>query len=179
MKFLVPLGVLVVLAGCSMSTVKNPSLTEAFLQTSAPAGYDKDDPMFQFLGTWEGTLDGHSGPNLVAGSGFKRTFRIVVMAQQVHVFQQLDDQWSEMKPGAFMISNWGPQAVVSSLTSAKDNDGTWVENSSFTLVHHSPGSLIVYWLRTVNNLNLPADNPDFHFAWEFSGEMRLIDANHG
>jgi hypothetical protein len=80
-----------------------------------------------------------------------------------------------MKPGTFSIYNWGSQAVIYSLTSGQDKDGTWVEGSSFTLVHHSPSSIIAYWLRTVNNLNLPTDNPDFHFAWEFSGEMRKVN----
>jgi hypothetical protein len=162
------------LAGCSTTAVKTVSTPTTFSTAEAPAGFSSSGPMFQFVGVWEGTLKGHSGPNLVAGAGAKRSFRIAVNAQQVHVFQQIDGQWSEMKPGTFSIYNWGSQAIIYSLTSGQDKDGTWVEGSSFTLVHHSPSSIIAYWLRTVNNLNLPVDNPDFHFAWEFSGEMRKV-----
>lgn len=178
MKFSTLFGVVIVLAGCTTSAIKTSPTAGTYSGTSAPAGYDSNDPMFQFLGVWEGTLDGHDGLNLVAGDGFKRSFRIAVTPRQVRVFQQLNGEWSEMKSGAFGLSSWGPQAVISSLTSARDNDGTWVEGSSFTLVHHSAESLIVYWLRTVNNLDLPADNPDFHFAWEFSGEMHLVKSNN-
>jgi hypothetical protein len=159
------------LAGCSTTSIKNVPAAAAFSAAKAPYGFMSSDPMFQFVGTWEGTLEGHSGPNLVAGAGSKIAFRIVIDPQQAHVFQQLDSRWSEMKPGTFSVYNWGSQAVVYSLTSGTDEDGTWVEGSSFTLMHNSPSSLIVYWLRTVNNLNLSADNPDFYFTWEFSGEM--------
>lgn len=159
------------LVGCATKTVKTASTPTAFSATAAPAGVSSDNPMFQFAGVWEGTLNGHSGPDLAAGVGVKRSFRIVVDAQQAHAFQQIDGQWSEMKAGTFSLFNWGSQAVIYSLTSGQDEDGTWVEGSSFTLVHHSPSSIIAYWLRTVNNLNLSPDSPDFHFAWEFSGEM--------
>lgn len=165
----------VLLVGCTTTAVKNAPAANDFSAAEAPSGFAPGDPMFQFVGAWEGSLEGHSGPNLVAGAGVKRAFRIVIGAQQVHVFQRLDGQWSEMKPGTFIIYNWGSQAVIYSLTSGKDSDGTWVEGSSFILVHHSSTSVIAYWLRTVNNLNLPSDNPDFHFGWEFSGEMHKVN----
>jgi hypothetical protein len=174
MKLIALLFVAIMFAGCSANVVKHQPAPEVFAPVSAPDGLSPSEPMFQFSGAWEGTLNGHDGPNLVDGLAAKRAFRIVVDAKQVHVFQQLDGHWSEMKAGTFHISNWASQAVISSLTAGKDKDGTWVENSSFTLVHHSPSSIIAYWLRTVNNLNLPVDNPDFHFGWEFSGEMHQV-----
>jgi hypothetical protein len=172
MKPILLLVLMAVLTGCKTGpTVTDPALG-AFAVAPAPGGRAADDPMFRFDGGWEGTLAGHGGPDLVDGAGMQRAFRIEVGAGQARVFQQLRGQWSEMKPGTFAVSAWGSQAVVYSLTSGQDDDGTWVEGSSFTLVRTSPDAVVAYWLRTVNNLDLPPQHPDHHFAWEFSGEMR-------
>ncbi|HVI26002.1 MAG TPA: hypothetical protein VM576_07420 [Xanthomonadaceae bacterium] len=160
------------LTGCkSIPSAVDPA-PAAFAGAPVPGGRASDDPMFRFDGAWEGVLTGHGGPDLVDGAGMQRAFRIEVGAGQARVFQQLRGQWSEMKPGTFTVSAWGSQAVLYSLTSGQDEDGTWVEGSSFTLVRTSPDAVVAYWLRTVNNLDLPQEHPDHHFAWEFSGEMR-------
>lgn len=43
------------------------------------------------------------------------------------------------------------------------------ESVTFTLVHDSPMMLVAYYVRAVNNLDLPVSNPDAHFAWGGSG----------
>jgi hypothetical protein len=152
------------------------ALTACATPPSAPSGRSPDDPMFQFSGTWEGALDGHGGPHFVDGSGHSRSFRIIIDSHgNATVFQQLDSEWKEMKPpGSFRLTKWGSQAVVSSITSGRDDEGTWVENTSFTLVRHDQDTVVAYWLRTVNNLDLPTTHEDYHFAWGFSGKMSRV-----
>ena len=140
----------------------------------APEGHSPSDPMFQFIGTWEGKLDGYNAPHFIDGAGFPMTFRIVITPDSVRVLQSQKGEWKEMKPGFFRLNQWGSQAIVSSITSGRDDEGTWVESSSFTLMHHNPDTLIAYWLRRVNNLDIPADRPYYHFAWGNSGEMHRV-----
>ena len=83
--------------------------------------------------------------------------------------------WTELKTGHFGGQVWGSQAVFSSITSGSDRDGGWVESISFTLVHDSPLTLVGYYVRAVNNLDLPVANPDAHFAWGGSGQFQRVD----
>jgi hypothetical protein len=137
------------------------------------------DPMFQFEGTWQGAIEGFGGPNLVNGAGVTRECRLVIGSDgAAKAYQQLASGWSEVKPGSFWVTHWASQALVRSITSGHDKDGTWVEGWTFILVHHDKDSLVAYWMRTVNNLDLPQTNDDFHFGWAFSGVLHRV-ANGG
>ena len=166
---------LIAVAGCAATT---PSTLEASItdRPRAPVGHAPDDPMFQFAGTWEGTLNGFNAPNFIDGAGFPMTFRLVIGTDDsVAVFHLKDNgDWDEMKHEFFQLIRWGSQAVVSSITSGHDDDGTWVEGSTFCLVHHDRDSLVAYWLRTVNNLDMPPTAEYYHFAWGNSGQMHRV-----
>lgn len=142
---------------------------------SAPAGHSADDPMFQFVGTWEGTLDGYNAPNFLDSAGYPLTYRIVIEDNgSASVYTLVKGKWKEAKHGFFRVAHFGSQAIVSSITSARDEDGTWVEGSTFTLVHHDTNTVVAYWLRTVNNLDLLPTADGFHFAWGYSGPMHRM-----
>jgi uncharacterized lipoprotein NlpE involved in copper resistance len=159
--------VVLILSGCASRSVDDPLV----------AGRAITDPMFQFDGTWEGAIDGFGGPNLVDGAGVTRQCRLVIgPGSMAKAYQQLDSGWSEVKPGSFWVIHWASQALVRSITAGHDNDGTWVEGWTFLLVHRDKDSVVAYWLRTVNNLDLPQTNDDFHFGWGFSGVLyRALD----
>lgn len=159
--------VLTAALACGCATTEQPS--EA---PSAPIGHSADEAMFQFVGTWEGTLDGYNGPHFIDGVGFPMKFRIVVTPTEVSVFNLVKGEWHEMKPGAFHGNYFGPHAIISSSTSGQDDDGTWVESSTFTLAHTDTDTVIAYWQRTVNNLDIPPDQQYYQFAWGNSGVMR-------
>ena len=143
----------------------------------APYGYDVDDPMFQFAGTWEGALQCHSGPYFIDGDGAEFKFRIAIDRELVaSVFSFIDGQWVEFKGGAFETKQWGSQMIVNSITSGRDEDGTWVEGSSFTLVYSDVNVVMAYWLRTVNNLDMQPSDIGFQFAWSCSGPMRMVES---
>ncbi|RDI97437.1 hypothetical protein DVT68_16970 [Dyella solisilvae] len=140
------------------------------------------DPMFQFPGVWEGRIELFDAPRFANGAGHTINVRFVIDANGAHVFtgevgtlHNPDFDWREVKPGQFDLVQNGAQAVVTATTTGHDKDGLWVESSTYTLVHDSPNTLVVYWVRAVNNLDLPADNPDHHFAWGGSGRFHRVD----
>lgn len=165
---------LALLAGCTGDkVVKN-------LPLQAPQGRSASDPMFQFVGTWQGRIDFFDAPRFEPDSkGQSMDVRFVIRPQNAKVFARpvsnATAPWTEVKPGFFAGKTWGSQAVISSLTSGTDKDGLWVESVSFTLVHDSPMTLVVYYVRAVNNLDLPVANPDAHFAWGGSGQLQRVD----
>lgn len=168
------LCLLVLLAGCAArKTVKNPP-------PQAPQGRSASDPMFQFRGTWQGRIDFFNAPRFEPSS--KRTsmeIRFVIHLPSVRVFTRPVSNktapWAEVNSGQFGGQIWGSQAVLNSVTSGNDSDGLWIESISFTLVHDSPMTLVVYFIRAVNNLDLPVANPDAHFAWGGSGQFQRVD----
>jgi len=160
--------VLLLTSGCSSENVKPRS---AAVEVATPEGHAPDEAMFRFDGAWEGKLDGYNAPHFIDGVGFPVIFRIVISGDEASVFEFKDGKWVEMKSGLFHIEKGWAQAIVTSITSGHDEDGTWVEGSTFTLVHHNADTVLAYWLRTVNNLDMQPDQEYFQFAWGASGEM--------
>jgi hypothetical protein len=153
--------------------------TQPISQVTTPTGRPPSDPMFQFVGLWEGSLAGFDGPDFFPGAGHEIVFRLFITPDAVHVFTQSEGEWKESKPGFFSQSQWASQMIISSITSGHDDEGVWVESSIFTLVHVDSDTLQAYWVRAVNNLDLPLDHPDHHFAWGSSGHLKRINAGGG
>ncbi len=131
----------------------------------------------QFTGTWEGSLQCNNGHKFIDGEGATLKFRIVIRSDhEAAVFEFNDGKWQELKPGAFNSKRLGPQMIINSLTSGQDADGTWFEGSSFTLAHRNAKTLVAYWLRTVNNINLPPSDISYQYAWGCSGEMNYVQS---
>lgn len=136
--------------------------------------------MFQFAGTWQGKIEFFDAPRFEPSpKGAAMDVRFVIHLPSVRVFARPVSNktapWGEVKSGYFGGQVWGSQAVFSSVTSGKDSDGLWVESISFNLVHDSPMTLVVYYVRAVNNLDLPVANSDAHFAWGGSGQFQRMD----
>ncbi len=131
--------------------------------------------MFQFIGSWQGTLGGYSAPHFEDGASSPLTVKIIIKPKRVaQVFTLASGKWEELKPNTFAVEHYGPHAIVVSTTSGKDSDGTWVETYVFTLASTSPGQLVAYALRTVNNLDMVPGHPHRQFAFGNSGVMHLI-----
>ena len=132
--------------------------------------------MFQFVGSWEGTLNAFNGPNFIDATGLSGSFRIVIDANNsVAVFyRKKNGDSEEAKRGSFALSTWGSQAVVWAIDSGHDQDGTWVEGWTFCLVHLDGDTLVAYWLRNVNNLDIARTDSNYHFAYGYSGQMHRV-----
>jgi hypothetical protein len=133
-----------------------------------------NDPRFEFRGTWEGELAGYNAGHYTDSAGFPMRFRIVVGRWHVNVFNSVKGQWREMKHGAFRMRNSGPHALIYSSTSGSDEDGVWVESSTFTLARTGPDEVAAYWQRTVNNLDSPPTDQWYQFAWGYSGTLHRV-----
>lgn len=129
-------------------------------------------------GTWEGELSYLTGPGL----GQRRPdappsvlkIRIVIDKNDVHVFNFLNGTTEEAKLGSLRLTRLLTNAVVASIDSGNDKDGTWVETWTFVLTLKDKGTLNAIWTRQVNNINLPLDVSYSKFARAASGELKRV-----
>ncbi|MCW0424761.1 hypothetical protein [Xanthomonas sacchari] len=166
----------VALALCLLTSACATITAPLYSYRPRPVLAHPSDASFDFQGSWEGVLDGFDAPHYVDSAGFPMRFRFVVSRWHVRVYTLVSGAWREMKPGQFRMRNSGPHALIYSTTSGRDEDGVWVESSSFTLARTSNDEMIVYWQRTVNNLDVPPTDQWHQFAWGYSGTMRRAAA---
>lgn len=176
----------VLLAGCvnivvNPHHVKSPSSpppeSSSYLVPGVPLNHASDDPRFQFRGTWIGTLQGYDAPSFIDSKGYPLSFCVFIgSADNAKVYKWNEGMWKDFGNRPYSWTSWGSQAEVSSLASGTDDDGTWVEGSRFTFVRYDADTSIVYWLRTVNNLDIPTTAQYYFFAWGYSGRMHRVDA---
>jgi len=124
-------------------------------------------------------LEGYNAPYFIDSKGYPLKFCIFIgEGNEATVFEpDKKGGWKVFGDRPFNAFHWGPQAVIASLTSGGDKDGVWVEGSQFTFVRYDKETSIVYWLRTVNNIDQPKTAQYYYFAWGYSGRMRLISVN--
>jgi hypothetical protein len=82
--------------------------------------------------------------------------------------------WTELKPGAFSVMAHKTNAIVVAIDSniLDDESAGWVETWNLTLTHKDDESLYAYWVRAVNNYNIPAmTNPYARFFLSGFGEL--------
>ncbi|HWG11022.1 MAG TPA: hypothetical protein VN693_05930 [Rhodanobacteraceae bacterium] len=156
-------------SGCTTTPFKD-------VEPAAPLGHSLNEPLFNFQGTWKGTLDGFNAPFFIDSKGYPITFCIFMGAgKEATVFEpDKKGSWKIFGDLPFNAFHWGPQAVIASLASGGDKDGVWVEGSQFTMVRYDVNISIVYWLRTVNNIDLPKTAQYYYFAWGYSGRMQRV-----
>jgi len=114
-------------------------------------------PDADFSGEWLMDLTFHH----TAPSGTsKSTLKITIDGRTVHVFMKRDDDWFEVKPGKFVISQVDESITVSATDSGWDFDGKWVETWHLALLRTASDEASVAYLRTVNNPYVPPS-----FSW--------------
>lgn len=174
------------LAGC-VTIVVNPHRAKSAsaprpessgsLVPGVPLNHASDDPRFQFRGTWIGTLRGYDAPSFIDSKRYPLSFCVFIgSADNAKVYKWSKGKWKDFGNRPYSWTSWGSQAEVSALASGTDDDGTWVEGSRFTFVRYDADTSIVYWLRTVNNLDIPATAQYYYFAWGYSGRMHRVAA---
>lgn len=147
------------------------------LAPDTPLRHAPEDPRFQFSGTWTGTLHGYDAAHFIDSKGYPISFCIFIGTNShAKVYKWDDGKWKDFGNRPYSAFHWGPQADVASLASGTDGDGTWVEGSRFTFVRYDADKATVYWLRTVNNLDIPTTAQYYYFAWGYSGRMHRVDA---
>lgn len=134
-------------------------------------------PVFTYEGTWEGVLERSRVPDQYrVESSLNPHFavRIVVHDGKAHVFYNKNDAWLEVKAGSFALLQRSTNAVLVSITSGVDTDGTWVESWVFTLAPLAPDELRGYFQRLVNNADMERSKKDAVWGAFASGELKRV-----
>ncbi len=131
-------------------------------------------------GTWEGTLTVVTVPTTV-GPARPYTVRIVMDGTNARVFGHdttggpfVAGPFQEIKPGRFHVARLGPNAIVASMDSGRDAEGTWVETWSFVVTLKQRDTLITNLYRVVNNVDLPLSVDHSKFTEAEAGELVRI-----
>jgi hypothetical protein len=126
-------------------------------------------------GTWQGDLAVIRTPTTV-GPGRPYTVRIVITGATAHVFARdtSGGPFQEVKPGAFRVGRLGPSAIILSMDSGQDDEGTWIETWTFVVTLKAPNALITNLYRVVNNVDLPLSIDHSKFTEAEAGELARV-----
>jgi hypothetical protein len=128
-------------------------------------------------GTWEGKLevvdsgapkDSDSDQRIKAAYA-KSPFKITIHGQRASVYFGE----TEVKPGLFRAEVYMTNAVVFASSDGSDQDGRWVETWNFSLTRKNPETLIAYFSRVVNNLDLAEAKDGSKFGLLAAGSFHL------
>jgi hypothetical protein len=136
--------------------------TEAARATeSTPLGLD---------GTWVGELTPISGPGLSPPPRHFGVIRLEIDGLNVRVFS--DDR--EPKPGLFTINRHGSNAVITAIQAdpGAPVGASWVETWTFIVTVGDPSTLIVNYVRVVNNNQSAMTEDGARFSQIRTGQLR-------
>jgi hypothetical protein len=127
-------------------------------------------------GVWEGDLAFVDPPDSISEAKWR--FRLEIHGNKAKVITIPSEESSgkphEVKPGKFIVAQYGPSGVVLALDAGHDNEGTWVETWNFTVTKKDKNTLITRWCRMVNNIDLPLSVSHSKFALIAAGEMARV-----
>lgn len=123
-------------------------------------------------GTWEGELAPISGPGIAPPPIDFGTIRLEIHLHNVRVFSN----GNEVKPGAFQIERNGANAVITAIQSdpGAPLGHSWVETWAFIVTVGAADTLIVNYVRVVNNNHLPASEDGARFSQIRTGILRRL-----
>jgi hypothetical protein len=96
--------------------------------------------------------------------------RIEIHGVVVRVFAQDGSNFQEVMPGGFHIAPVQANAVIFATDFAQQ--GGWVETWAFAVTLKDDHTLIAEYSRIVNNVGVPADQPESKFAARGTGEFK-------
>lgn len=133
-----------------------------------------------YEGTWEGTLTGSTVPDGDEGLTLKNSphLRLQIGKGNVSVYTSSTGKsdWREIKPGKFQFTILDTNAVLFSISSGRDDDGTWVETWSFAITVVDATHLHVLWQRQVRNKDMDLSKPDAVFGIVAFGQLVRVPA---
>jgi hypothetical protein len=122
-------------------------------------------------GTWQGSLHPLNDPSL-ASRRSPVIVRLVISNNTIQVFQPgQDGVFVEIKPGTYSITRLKTNAVILSVDTGKDREGTWVQSHTYSVTLKDANTLLtnLYWV--VNNNDLPPDQDFSKFTVAAVGEL--------
>jgi hypothetical protein len=148
------------------------TLTGAFVAATllaAPAHAQSSAPGLD--GDWVGTLENITGPGIAPPpNGPAPMLRLSIDRQNVRIF--MDDR--EVKPGTFEIRREAANAVIHSIQSDPGArvGASWVETWTFVVTLADPDTLIVNYVRVVNNNHIEPSEDGARFSQIRTGQLR-------
>jgi hypothetical protein len=124
-------------------------------------------------GEWTGVLENVSGPGVAPPpDGAFPSVRLQIDQRNARVWFGDD----EVKAGTFEIRRDGTNAVISSIESdAGSPPGrSWIETWTFVVTLAGPDTLVVNFVRVVNNNNMRPSEDGAHFSQIRTGQFRRV-----
>jgi len=86
----------------------------------------------------------------------------------------------EIKANTFEVQRVGTNAVISSIQSDEGNPAgtSWVETWTFVVTLTSPNTLVVNYVRVVNNNNMRPEQDGAHFSQIRTGQFHRVHLDH-
>jgi len=106
-----------------------------------------------FNGTWSSSL---KWVQQSPASGSAPELRLTLSNNEVKVYMHSGQEWIEVKAGKFEVRQADDSLVISALDSGWDLDGKWIESLTIHLLRLSDKEALINFVRTVNNLHMPA-----------------------
>lgn len=127
-----------------------------------------------FDGTWNGTLffDKQGFPATGSAPPASMNLRIDIHGEVVRVFINEDGRLAEVKPGMFHIAPVAANAVI---YATEAGGGEWDETWDFAVTQKDARTLLVEYVRVVNNLGMRPSEPESRFGSHATGEFHLSD----
>jgi hypothetical protein len=106
-------------------------------------------------GSWGGAIP-ITGP-----SPEQLELRLSIDGERAQVWVVHEGSWVEVKPGTFQVRRQLSNAIISSIDSGEDGDGTWVESWVLVTTPVASDKLLVAWTRVVNNIDVEEESSKF------------------
>jgi hypothetical protein len=153
-------------------------LALATLPLSAAAQTQRADS--DLNGAWEGELVNITGPGIAPPPNDFGPMRLVIDGHSARVCMREGAAFQEMKSDTFTVERNGTNAVISSIESdGGSRPGTsWVETWTFVVTLADADTLVVNYVRVVNNNNLRSDQDGAHFSQIRTGQFHRVHVDH-
>ena len=157
------------------------SFTALIALVNAPNAFAQRPLIGSLDGTWQGTFHNIAGPGLdVVPNQPQAIFRIFLQDEIAQIFIQEGGDFVEVKPRNFTVQRRGSNAVITSIDNDPGNPlgASWVETWTFAVTLKDINTLIVNYLRVVNNNHQEASVDGARFTLMRTGEFQRIDAEN-
>jgi hypothetical protein len=141
--------------------------------TSTRSVVAPQNTLFNLNGEWRGTLQPLHGSHLDPRD-WKLEVKFFIYAGQVRVYIRRGEQWQEVKPGKFRITQHKTNAIIYSM----DSGGGWVESWVFSVSRHDRDSINVYGNRIINNFKQAADAQSSRITYGATGNFVRVYERH-
>ena len=133
-------------------------------------------------GTWQGSFKALSPTVAGAAVSTDINLRLVFAHGKAHVFTKEKSAWDEILPGEFNVDFLGTNALIYIVHAGKiptPSGSKWFETYLVAVTAQTSSRLLVRWVRSVNNTDTKADDPDRAFTVDGEGMLDKIPSDPG